>query len=560
MWRLNQPMRWYRPALAALAVAIVGLIALVATDRTMRAAAMAETQATAEGDVAILTAGLKSELDKFSLVPRVLATDAEVRALLAGDRQRRGLLNRRLADLAAQTGASAIYLMDDTGTTLAASNWNLPTSFVGSNYGFRSYFAEALTSGSSTEFALGTISREPGLYIAERVRAGSETLGVVTVKVEFDAIEQSWREAAEVVFVTDADGVVLLTSNPTWRFRTTRPANAGIRDPAQDRLRFGVASLEALPTVSAGSELGSVALVEKVQPIATPVWDLHLLVDPAERVSSAIASGRLMVLLGLLAAGIIAGALVVLARRRAARVERQMAERTATLRDQLLQANRLATLGQVTAGLGHEIRQPVAAMRIYAENGERLIAQGQTDAARENFAKIADLTTRIRQITEELLRFSRRGASEPRAMPLGQAIDGALLLLRDRIVRHGVDVSLPDPKLAQTSVRAEHVRLEQVLVNLLQNALDASPPGSAVAIEIDLDLDGDHCLVTVADRGGGIDETTRASLFQPFATTKEEGLGLGLVISQDIMRSLGGDLREDKAAVGARFTMVIPRA
>ena len=558
MWRLNQSGRWYRPALAALAVAIVGLIALVATDRTMRAAAMAETQATAEGDVAILTAGLKSELDKFSLVPQVLATDAEVRALLAGDRQRRGLLNRRLADLAAQTGASAIYLMDNTGTTLAASNWNLPTSFVGSNYGFRSYFAEALASGSSTEFALGTVSREPGLYIAERVRAGSETLGVVTVKVEFDAIEQSWREAAEVVFVTDADGVVLLTSNPAWRFRTTRPANAGTRDPAQDRLRFGVASLEPLPDEYAGSEPGSMALVEKVQPIATPVWELHLLVDPAKRVSSAIASGRLMVLLGLLAAGIIAGALVVLARRRAARVERQLAERTATLRDQLLQANRLATLGQVTAGLGHEIRQPVAAMRIYAENGERLIAQGQTDAARENFARIADLTTKIRQITEELLRFSRRGASDPRVMPLGRAIDGALLLLRDRIVRHGVEVSLPDPMLAQTLVRAEHVRLEQVLVNLLQNALDASPPGSAVAIEIV--LDGDHCVLTVADRGGGIDETTRASLFQPFATTKEEGLGLGLVISQDIMRSLGGDLREDKAAVGARFTMVIPRA
>lgn len=558
MRRLNRTGRWYLPTLAALAILIVGLIALVATDRAMRAAAMAETQATAEGDVAILTAGLKSELDKFSLVPQVLATDPEVRALLAGDRQRQGLLNRRLADLAAQTGASAIYLMDDTGTTLAASNWNLPTSFVGSNYGFRSYFAEAMTDGSSTEFALGTVSREPGLYIAERVRAGSETLGVVTVKVEFDAIEQSWREAAEAVFVTDADGVVLLASNPAWRFRTTRPSSAGNRDPARDRLRFGVASLEALPFANAGSEPGSVALVEKVQPIATPGWDLHLLVDPAQRVSSATASGRLMVLLGLLVAGLIAGALVVLARRRAERVEAQLAERTATLRDQLLQANRLATLGQVTAGLGHEIRQPVAAMRIYAENGERLIAQGQTDAARENFAKITDLTTRIRQITEELLRFSRRGARDPRAMPLGQAIDGALLLLRDRIVRHGVEVSLPDPKLAQTLVRAEHVRLEQVLVNLLQNALDASPPDSAVAIEII--LESEHCLLTVADRGAGIDETTRASLFQPFATTKEEGLGLGLVISQDIMRSLGGDLREDKAAVGARFTMVIPRA
>lgn len=549
---------WYLPGLAAIAVVVIGLLAMLATDRVMRTAALDETRANAEANVAILAAGLESELDKFSLVPRVLAVDPEVRALLRGDTGQQAVLNRRLADLADQTGAAAIYLMDADGLTLAASNWDLPTSFVGSNYGFRNYFSEALAKGASSEFALGTVSRRPGLYIGQRVSAGSANLGVVAVKVEFDAMEASWSEAEEGVFVTDADGVVLITSRPEWRFRTTRPATDRMNDPANDERRFGTTKLQPMPVAGNGPSLSSGDLVERIQPIAPRGWELHLLVDPAPRLDAAIANGRLMVLLGLILAGLLGGLGIWWLRRREALAARVLAERTATLRDQLLQANRLATLGQVTAGLGHEIRQPVAAMRVYAENGERLIEQGQVPAAAENFGKIVSLTARIGQITEELLRFSRRGGHEPHAMPLAQAIDGALLLLHEPITRHSAAIVPPEPQLAQTMVRAEHVRLEQVLVNLLQNALDASPTGSRIMIAIE--LEPQRCLLSVTDEGPGLSEEVRATLFQPFATTKEEGLGLGLVISQDIMRGLGGDLLAENAAVGARFTMVVPRA
>lgn len=550
--------RWYLPGLAAIAFLLVGLLALVAIDRAMRTAALAETRASAEASVAILAAGLESELDKFSLVPRVLAADPDVQALLSGSPQRQDALNRRLSDLAGQTGAAAIYLMDSKGLTRAASNWSLPTSFVGSNYGFRSYFTDAIEQGSSSEFALGTVSRRPGLYIAQRVQSGAQTLGVIAVKVEFDRLEQNWREAEAGVFVTDADGVVLITSNPDWRFHTTRPDVAGQRDPEQDQLRFGVSSIETVPLTNDLASLSPNRLVEQAQPISPGGWQLHLLVDPTPRLSAAIANGRLLLLLGLVFALAVGGGLLYWSSRREARIEARLAERTATLRDQLLQANRLATLGQVTAGIGHEIRQPVAAVRVYAENGERLLAVGQSSAAAENFGKIVGLTARIGEITEELLRFSRRGARDPRKMPLGEAIDGALLLLRDRIARHGAKVVHPDPRLAETVVRAEHVRLEQVLVNLLQNALDASRADQQIAVEVA--VEGEHCLLSVTDQGPGIDAAVRAALFQPFTTTKTEGLGLGLAISRDIMRGIGGELRAESPASGARFTMVIPRA
>lgn len=545
---------WTLATIAALAAVLVGLLGVLAVDRAMRERALAETRVAAAGNAAILAAGLESELNKFSIVPRVLATDPEVTGLL----ERRGsvplVLNRRLAALARQTNASAIYLMDARGTALAASNWDRPDSFIGSNYDFREYFKGALRSGTAGEFALGNTTLRPGLYLAERVGPARRPLGVIAVKVEFDQLESNWRNAEDAVFVTDGDGIVLITSDPAWRFRTTRPATAATRQPGEDRLRFGIAALKPMP------DLGRKAapLIEKIQPISPAGWELHLFADPAPRVAAALANGRLAVVLALMLAFAVGAALLVWQRRREARAEALLAEQTATLRDQLQQANRLATLGQVSAGVGHEIRQPVAAMRVYAETGEKLIAAGQNRAAAENFGQIIALTARIGAITEELLGFGRRAVHPPREMPLAQAIDGALLLLGDRIKRAGLRLDRPDPVLAQTRVRGESVRLEQVLINLLQNALDAVGEGGRIAIE--LAVDPEHCRLTVADSGPGIAPEVAGTLFQPFATTKPEGIGLGLAISFDIMRSLGGDLTCASGPEGARFTMVIPRA
>ena len=550
--------RWYLPGLALVGLLLIALLAIVAADRTMRDSALEETRSIAEADAAILATGLESELEKFSLVPRVLASDVEVRSLLGGDMARAGVLNERLADLAEQTGAAAIYLMDAEGETLAASNWQLPSSFVGSNYGFRSYFRNALSRGAASEFALGTVSRRPGLYIAQRAGSEADPLGVIALKVEFDTVEESWRDARQDAFVTDKEGIVLITSAPERRFRTTRPELAQSRNSADDALRFGQARLQPLALAGVNSNVAVTPLIERTQSVASDGWDLHLMVDPSPRVAAAMATGRLIVMLGALLAIAAIGAVVFWVRRRELRAEAVMTQRTSMLRDQLQQANRLATLGQVTAGVGHEIRQPVAAVRVFAENGEKLVAAGDSQAAAENFKKIVDLTARIGTITEELLSFGRRGAHPRKAIPLAQAIDGALLLLRDRIEREGVKLVKPDPALAQTKVGGEHVRLEQVLVNLLQNALDATPRGGTIAIEVA--VDAETCRLIVTDSGPGIDADIADTLFQPFATTKQSGIGLGLAISLDIMRALGGDLTCETTSQGARFTMVIPRA
>lgn len=550
--------RWYLAAIGLTAVALLAGLAMLGLDRAMRVSALAETRAAATSRAEILAAGLESELNKFTLVPRVLAGDPEVAKLLAGETAVRAVLNRRLAVLAQQTNAAAIYLMDAKGMTLASSNWDRPDSFIGSDYGFRDYFRGALRNGTATEFALGTVSRRPGLYLAERVGPEERPLGVVAVKVEFDSLERKWSDAEDGVFVTDVDGIVLLASNPDWRFRASAgdAKQAQARDPARDAMRFGVRDIAPFEVPARGEAASPVRMIEKIQPIAPTGWELHLLADPSQRLSVALANGRLAgvsILALLILAG---GGAWVLRRQRQARAAGEVAAQTATLREQLQQANRLATLGQITAGLGHEIRQPLAAMQVYAETGERLLAAARHAEAAENFGKIAGLASRIGEITAEQLQFSRRSAEEPRDVTLAEVIDGSLLLLRDQLRHKDLTLERPAPDAAATTVRARHVQLEQVLVNLLQNAAQACNQGGSIALAITAANGSVRLCVT--DSGPGVPPWLRDTLFQPFVTSKSDGIGLGLAIARDIMRQLGGDLVHEDTPTGARFVMVMP--
>jgi two-component system C4-dicarboxylate transport sensor histidine kinase DctB len=549
--------RWL---VGAAIIAAVGFGALLLVDRTMTTRAIAEEQLAARDDALLLATSLTSELDKFSLLPLALAKDPQVGAVIAGAAGEAHSLDLRLQTLASQSNAAAIYVMNRNGRTLAASNWNLPTSFVGSNYAFRDYFRAAMRDGSSTQFALGTVSRKPGLYIAASVGPASAPAGIVAVKVEFDRTEANWRRTTRGVYVTDGDGVVLLASAEDWRFRIASIANSINRNRANDEQQFGRPYLLPLaPQLSGLSEEVVQVPVRRTQQNISPVgWDLHLVLDPGPRIAAAVATGRLTLTLvfGVLVALVFTALLI--RRRRFAREEAIVAERTETLREQLSQANRLATLGQISAGVNHEIGQPVAALRVFAESGEKLVAAGESEQASANFREIMRLADRIGRITGELRRFSKRQPGETRVVAIGEILDGALLLLRDRIDPRGSQIILPDESRREAKVAAEHVRLEQVLVNLLQNALDATDQEDWIAIEIE--PDGGQLHVGVVDGGEGIPAGEQDKLFQPFATSKEDGLGLGLVISRDIMRDIGGDLQFERRRDATCFTMIIPLA
>jgi two-component system C4-dicarboxylate transport sensor histidine kinase DctB len=555
---------------------------------------------------ALHAAVLRSELEKHRSLPVVLAEDPDVRAALrTGDAAGVAALNAKLEALSGHTRAAVIYILGTDGVTIAASNWRRPDSFVGSDYSFRPYFSEGMRRGVAEYFALGTVSGRPGLFLSRRVESAGRAVGVVVVKVEFEVLEAEWRASGEPAFVSDANGIVLVSSVAPWRFRTLGQLPEAERRWLRAGQAFGDQPLSPLPirVPDAGrpNEVEAslpgqrpARFVTAEAPTTTQGWTLHLL-TPAGRAIGAAANAARSVALLLTALVLVGAGLLLRRRERAAareaeqeaaraeleaRVDARTAElRTAnehlvremenrrraqaslqTMQDELVQANKLATLGQIAAGVAHEINQPVAAIRTYADNASVMLDRADTEPVRRNLGIIATLTERIGVITDELRAFSRKTSGRPHPVAVDEAIDGALLLIGARAREQGVRIER-DGASEGVVVMAERVRLEQVLVNLLQNALEAVAETPDPLIRLAVRTAGRKVRITVTDNGPGLSAETTASLFTPFVTTKTTGLGLGLVISRDIITEFGGELTaEAPAGGGAGFVIVLRKA
>ncbi|NMK46142.1 ATP-binding protein [Achromobacter sp. Bel] len=561
-----------------------------ARDDAVKAAA---AQARAAGQ--INAALLRNNLDKFRALPFVLTRDVDVRAALQGASGGQiESLDEKLDTLSRGVGASAIYLLDKKGLAIAASNWREPATFVGVDYQFRPYFQGSVARGFAEHFALGTVSHEAGLYLSRRIDdANGALLGVIVLKVDFRDLEADWRQSSAPIFVTDEHGVVLLGSIPDWRFDVLAPLAPDLAQSLRTSLQFGDAQFRPLPLspplapVSTGDLVrtdddlpplpkGAPLLHTTLPIVESPGWTLHLLSPVQTAMNQASANAQLGALLALSLLAAALGILLVRRQRHRERAEQHAAvqaqlaalvdERTAqlldvneqltdemderqrtearlhTMQDELVQASKLALLGQVAAGVAHEINQPVAAIRAYADNASEFLRRQDTGSVQENLVTISTLTERIGHITGELRAFSRKAGASVGPTRLTEALDGALLLVGPRARRQGVTLQRP-PEGQDFLVRANRVRLEQVLVNLLQNALEAlegRPDGRVIVALQDL---GATVQVHVSDNGPGLSPNARARLFTPFHTSKPEGLGLGLVICRDIVNEFGGELR-----------------
>ncbi|WP_420478740.1 sensor histidine kinase [Brevundimonas sp. FT23028] len=582
---------------------VAGVVTLFAGEFARREA-RAEALGQSATATALHAAVLRSELERHRSLPLVLAQDPDLQALLAApsptgvDR-----LNRKLEGLARETRAAVIYALDVRGRALTASNWNQPASFVGSDYRFRPYYSEAMRDGQASLFALGTVSGRPGLYLARRVDgADGRPLGVVVAKLEFDALETEWRASGEPTYVTDSDGVVLITTVPEWRFHTTRDLPADRRrrlevDQTARRADLSPLPFEALSPglIRLSRHVPADVYARTVAPVPDIGWRLHLLSPAGAGITRAVAAARV---LALLSVALLAGLTGILLRRRqrararaaeaeAARLvlEQTVDARTAELRaansrlnreiderrrleksrqdlqDELIQANKLATLGQIAAGVAHEINQPLAAIRTHADTASVYLERQDAAAAGRSLERINALTERVGTITDELRAFSRKTRSGAVAVGVDAAIDGALLLVNPRLREQGIALKrsrAPDG----LEVLAERNRLEQVVLNLLQNAIEALDGVSDPAIAIAVSVRGDKVTLRVSDNGPGVAPEVRDRLFTPFTTDKPDGLGLGLVISRDIVAGFGGELLHaaPRSGEGAVFSIVLARA
>jgi two-component system C4-dicarboxylate transport sensor histidine kinase DctB len=587
-------------ASVSLTVAVVLLTGGVVARRVK-----ADLARTAQASAALHAGVLRSELTKHRSLPFVLAQDADVITVLQNPTpERLERLNRKLETLCEGTGAAVIYLLNADGRTVAASNWRQPTTFVGEDYSFRPYFRDAKRVGVAEMFALGTSSRRPGLYLAQRVDGPTDGLGVVVVKAEFEQLERDWS-SDHPAFATDAHGAILVTSIPPWRFLTLSALSEAEQRRLRAEQRFGKQPFSVLsatpqlrperkPFETSVSLPGSTAsqFMAASTELGSNGWTVFALTPIGVTVKAAVgAAWAASLLICLVLCGLAAAVLrwrsqafVRAARQDAARaeLEARVQERTTELRDanrrlmvemeerrraeshallmqdQLVQSNKLATLGQIAAGVAHEINQPLAAIRSYADNSLVFLKRADVRTAEKNLGVIAELTTRIGVITDELRAFARKSGSPPAPVEVAKAIEGALLLLGARIRQQGVTVThSAEPEGLR--VMAERFRLEQVLVNLLQNALEALEGARGPHITIRASARYGKVRIVVSDNGPGLSAEAAGTVFTPFATTKARGLGLGLVISRDIVAEFGGELSFEPGA-GATFVITLPKA
>lgn len=535
--------------------------------------------------LSLYQAGLRSTLERVSHLPKVVTLHPNSREVL---RQGKSVadFNDYLKSINDKAGAAALYLLDVEGTTVAASNYDTSESFVGNNYRFRRYYTEALRDGEASFFAVGVTTGRPGYFLSEAIRHQKEVLGVAVVKVEFTELLQYWEDAREDVVITNADGVVVLASNPQRLYKTTRPISQVRLDEMKASRKFAGNELQPLDFQSGdGAFAGSVTMGDQRFSISSAQadgigWRLHFLTPLNGVHASALGIAALMFLLCGLASIVILYVrsrvertrLQIIAveaeRVRAAnvRLETEIKERKRTeerLREtqtELIQSSRLAALGKMSAAIVHEVNQPVSAIRTYTSSGMLLLKNRRVKDARDVLSQIAKMTERLGAITSDLLVFSRKPVSAPEMVDINQVISG--LCEEIRLSGMGEEVDLvSDLWKRPLPVKGSKHRFEQLVSNLLRNAADACEGASQAIVTITTVATANRAMMIVSDTGSGIPVDIQDQLFDPFFTTKGvgKGVGLGLALSYAIVEEAGGKIRaENREDGGARFVVELP--
>ncbi|MEF7614572.1 ATP-binding protein [Aquincola sp. MAHUQ-54] len=576
--------------LAALAAALVAA-AVIGAHAAGRRAALERLDAAAQHRLDMIASSLDSELARFDYLPSVLEMTPSVLDLLErpADAALRDEVNRYLRGVNATAGADMLYVVDRRGVALAGADWDQPGTPVGHDLSFRPYVRAALADGRGRFYGVGVTSRRPGYYLSFALTRRERLLGLATVKVRLADAEQAWRRLPGQVMVLDENGVVVLSTQEVWRFRPLAPLPDTLRTEIERGRPYGDASLTPLDWRphdaghggAQGVSLHGVRYIVAERRMQRTGWRILVLdemwpvVDQARTLALAAGMGSLAMLMALAIFWLRRrtlrqrlanqAALQVVLKAARDNLEAKVQERTAELRaaqSELMHAEKMAALGQMSAGIVHELNQPLAAMRTMSDNALVLLERGKAEDLQYNLSRIGQLVDRLGRLTQQLKGFAHKGPPVLAPVAVHRVLQDALLLVQPRLRTQGVvfEQRIDPPDL---QVLADGLRLEQVLVNLLGNAIDAMAGSPERRLCFEAVVREGRCRITVSDSGPGIAEEILPRLFEPFATSKPAGagLGLGLTISAHIVRELGGTLRGgNRAGGGAAFTLELPLA
>ncbi|WP_439156217.1 sensor histidine kinase [Yoonia sp.] len=520
--------------------------------------------------LALYVTNLMSELQRNSVVPQLLARDPEL--IKALDSKDYSLSTVRLLSFVDEIGAASLMLLDRDGRTVAATD----RSRLGENHRAAPFFVNAQRN-SRTVYT--TYLKETGAYdlvYARRIESAGQMVGVITVEVDVARLERGWAGVSDAVIVTDSEGTIIMSTEPRWR--GLQEAEALQRQSAPSAIERALQATQGWTTLPADAYLRGEAVLRREARVPHQGWRMVTFTTYAsvrERVNGVLAielMGFAIIMAGLFwfSSRRTASRLVLFQRESAElralnqRLQREIAERekvekTLQVAEQTIaQSSKLAALGEMSAAVSHELNQPLAAMKTYLAGARLLLQRQRPEEALSSFQRIDDLLERMGAITRQLKSYARKGADSFEPVDTRAAVSSALAMMEPQLKTRAVNMirTLPNEPVM---ILGDRLRLEQVIINLLRNALDATQGRDDPTIEILLAA-GDTVTLQVRDNGDGIDNLD--DLFEPFYTTKQpgDGVGLGLAISSGIVNELGGRLTAHNAADGgAIFEVQLPR-
>ena len=558
---------WVRFALLAIFMLAVGTVYI--TNQLLSARFTQSTLQRAQLRLALYSGNMVSELQRNSIVPRLLASDAElIGALNSNDYQR---TSQRLLSFVDEIGAAAILLLDSDGLVVAATDRNR----LGETQRNLPHFREAARA-SQTVFT--THKHDTGVYdfaYSRKILSNNKPLGVIVVEVDLRKFQSAWAGISDAVIVAAAGGQILLATENSWVGLPEQEALALRSAPsAIDR---AIQATQDWTVLSADAYMQGKAVMRQELRVPFRGWNMVLFTTYGgirQRVNAVLAleimgfSIFLALAFYQLSRQTLTRALFfqqesVDLRQLNIRLQREISERKKVEKNlevaeqTLAQSSKLAALGEMSAAVSHELNQPLAAMKTYLAGAKLLLQRKRLEEALSSFQRIDDLIGRMSAITRQLKSYARKGGEELVPVDVRMAVNGALEIMEPQLKSRQISLSKTMPS-APVMILGDQLRLEQVVVNLLRNALDAISAVPTPEIELLL-LGGETASLTVRDNGEGISDLD--DLFEPFFTTKKpgDGVGLGLAISSGIITDLGGRLvARNSETAGAVFEVTLP--